>query len=152
MKSIRYALVVTLVLAILLVVFGVLSAHAMGMYSRGEQLALGWRLALFVQNTLLSYMPFSPLPIGAAAIVGAWRSAAPTQNQRGVAVLVWLAIAVVVQVSTLLWAMSIVGLNERHAAIPFVMLFAVGLGVVADAAVLVLAVRVAWVALSSRHA
>jgi hypothetical protein len=151
MKSIRYALVATFVIAIVLVVFGALSAHALAIYKPGVELALGWRLAMYIHNQLLVVLPLSFVVIGAAALVGAWLTPESTQVERLLALVTWTVLAVAMHYGSPLVFLVSLAVRRSYTAVPYVIL-GDGLGTVAGIAALVLGVRVVWVWFRSRRA
>lgn len=84
MKSLPYALIGTAGLLALFVGVAVLSEMASARITPGRELALGWRLAMWLALQITVFVPFMFLPLGLVTLVGAWRSqpAALAQERR----------------------------------------------------------------------
>jgi len=132
-KSVRYAVVGTVGLAVLFAAIPVLSDLASNRPMAGQNLALGWRLAVWgaLQITVLAPSMFALLAL--LALLGAWRSAPLTLAQERrllgwwllVGVVAWLAaivVAVRVQSRLATSGARVRGWHVAAAAIPLLLL------------------------------
>ena len=94
MKSVRYALIGTAGLLALFVGVAVLSEMATQRATPGRELALGWRLAMWLAVQITVFVPFLFVPLGLVALIGAWRSAPATLAQERRLLGWWLLIGV----------------------------------------------------------
>ena len=100
MKSIRFALAGTVALAVLLAVIAATSDVASNRPALGQDLAVGWRLAIWTALQIAVFAPFLFVPLGLLTLVGAWRSAPMTLVEERRSLGWWLLIGALAPVLT----------------------------------------------------
>lgn len=140
MKSLSYAIIGTAVLGVLFAVITALTDVASNRAALGQDLAFGWRLAVWGALQLTIFSPLTFVPIGLLALLGAWRSAPMSLAQARRLLGWWLLVGVaapVLAMAAYVALMASSGLRFMTIAI------AIGsLGVVAWLAAIAVAVRV----------
>ena len=98
MKSVRYAIAGTIGLAVLFAALSMLSGMASHRAAPGQELAFGWRLAVWITLQITVYAPLLFVPLGLLTLLGAWRSAPMTLAEARRLLGWWLLIGVVAPV------------------------------------------------------
>lgn len=101
MKSLRYALIGTAGLLALFLGVALLSEMAEARITPGRELALGWRLAMWLALQITVLVPFLFLPLGLVTSIGAWRSPPATLAQERRLLGWWLVVGVAAPVLAL---------------------------------------------------